>query len=89
MLETDDQTLDRVTKVMRQVFGMPPPAVVSRTTSSVDVDGWDSLSHSLFILGVEDEFGVDLPLDKTYEMKNIGDLVDLIAARQTEGPHGT
>ena len=86
MLDKEDIILSRVSNAMRQVFRVPSSVAISRTTSSVDVDGWDSLSHSLFILGVEDEFGIDLPLDKTFEMSNIGDLVDLIAARQAELP---
>lgn len=73
--------LERVSRVMRKVFVIPENAVITRSTSALDVEGWDSLSHSLFILAVEDEFGVDLPLDKTYEMQNIGELVDLIATR--------
>jgi acyl carrier protein len=63
---------------MRQIFSVPNNVSITRETTSVDINGWDSLSHSLFILGVEDEFGLDLPLDKTYELRNIGDLVDLI-----------
>lgn len=79
MTASQDEVLARIASVMRSVFGVPPGTEITRSTSALDVDGWDSLSHSLFILGVEDEFGLDLPLDKTYEMKNIGDLVDLIA----------
>jgi len=75
--------LDRVGSVISQVFSPPPDTVVTRATSSADIDGWDSLSHSLFILGVEDEFGMDLPIDKTYEMKDVGELVDLIAQQQS------
>lgn len=72
--------LERVSRVMQNVFSVPADLTVTSETSAVDVEGWDSLSHSLFILAVEDEFGIDLPLDKTYEMQNIGELVDLIAA---------
>jgi acyl carrier protein len=69
---------------MRGVFKVPPGYVVSRETSGVDVEGWDSLSHSLFILAIEDEFGMDLPLDKTYEMQNIGELADLIESHPAQ-----
>lgn len=73
------EVLSRIGAVMQNVFMVPQGYTVTPDTSAVDVGGWDSLSHSLFILAVEDEFGVDLPLDKTYEMQNIGDLVDLIS----------
>jgi acyl carrier protein len=69
-----------VTEVMRRVFALAPGTVVTRSTSSADVDGWDSLSHSLFILDVEDAFGIELPLEKTFELRDIGELVDLVDA---------
>lgn len=68
----------RVTGVMRSVFALPPGVAIERSTSSADIDGWDSLSHSLLILAVEEEFGIDLPLDKTFELQNVGELVDLL-----------
>ena len=89
MVDESADVLRRVASVLTQVFSVPSNVVVTRATSSVDIDGWDSLSHSLFILGVEDEFGLDLQLDKTYEMQNIGDLVDLIVAQQAAGASRT
>lgn len=77
-----DASLERVAKVMRNVFALPPGFPVVRSTSSADVAGWDSLSHSLFILGVEEEFGVDLPLDKTFELRDVGELVDLVSSAE-------
>ena len=83
-MDEDDARLERVATVMRSVFALPVDRAVTRATNSADVDGWDSLSHSLFILGVEDEFGVDLPLDKTFELQNVGELVDLIRAAEPQ-----
>ncbi len=81
-MSDDSARLDRVTAVMRSVFALPAGLVVTRATSSADVDGWDSLSHSLFILGVEGEFGIDLPLDKSFELRDIGELVDLVGVAE-------
>ena len=85
MAVEQNETLDRVVGVMRRTFIIPSGFAISRSTSSADVSGWDSLSHSLFILAVEDAFGIDLPIDKTYEMNDVGDLVDLISGTQTKG----
>lgn len=79
-MSDEGERLERVSRVMRGVFAVPAGFVATRATSSADVDGWDSLSHSLFILGVEDEFGIDLPLDRTFELQNVGELVDLVGA---------
>lgn len=81
-MSEESARLERVANVMRGVFALAPGQTVTRATNSADVDGWDSLSHSLFILGVEDEFGVDLPLDKTFELKDVGELVDLIGVAE-------
>lgn len=75
-----DIRMERVAGVMRSVFALPADFVVTRSTSSADVDGWDSLSHSLFILAIEEEFGVDLPLDKTFELQDVGELADLLGS---------
>ena len=82
-MSEDQARLDRVAGVMRGVFALPADFVVTRATSSADVAGWDSLSHSLFILGVEDEFGMDLPLDRTFELQNVGELVDLVGSTES------
>lgn len=84
MLMVDERAmiLERVATVMRGVFSVPE-AIITRNTSSLDIDGWDSLSHALLILGIEEEFGIELPLEKTYELNDVGGLVDLIA--ETKG----
>ena len=72
--------LARVEAVMRQVFSLPPGYAVSDATVASDVDGWDSLSHSILIMKIEEEFGTDLPMERIYEVNNVGELVDLIAS---------
>jgi acyl carrier protein len=71
-------TLERVATVMRSVFRLGPEEPIMASTTSADIDGWDSLSHSVLIMNVEDAFGVDLPLDRVFALRNVGELVDLI-----------
>lgn len=71
--------LDRVCAVTRAVFHLPDATPIGRETTASDVKGWDSLSHAMLILAVEEEFGADLPLDRTYTLANVGDLADLVA----------
>lgn len=63
---------------MVRVFHLPEGSFVTRTTTAADVKGWDSLSHAMLVLNVEEEFGIDLPLDRTYGLSNVGELVDLV-----------
>lgn len=77
----DQEALLRITDVMRSTFkGGGSIPFATRETTANDVQGWDSLSHAIFILNVETEFDVELPLNATLEMENVGNLVDLIAS---------
>ncbi len=75
---TKDEILTELTGVIRKTFRQPE-AEVARDTTALDIDGWDSLSHTMLILDVEKHFGVRLPADRVYELSDVGELVDLIA----------
>jgi acyl carrier protein len=74
----EDDILRRVSAVMRTTFGLPAGYVASAETTSADIDGWDSLSHSILILGIEEQFGVELPMDRAFELHDVGELMELI-----------
>lgn len=76
-----DEILNRIGNAMRRVFLLPPDFVPRRSTTSADVNGWDSLSHAILIMNVEEEFGIDLPLDQIYALNDVGELADAIRAR--------
>ena len=70
----------RVANVVRETFHVQPDVVIAPNTTSADIDGWDSLSHSILIMRVEEEFDMELPFDQIYDLKDIGALVELIRA---------
>jgi acyl carrier protein len=72
------ETLERIIGVMTRTFPNVQAAGVTPRTVSSDVAGWDSLSHSLLIMGVEEEFGLELPAEEIYEVASVGALVDLV-----------
>jgi len=71
-------TLVRIIRVMARTFPTLRDDTITRETVSSDVQGWDSLSHSLLIMGVEEEFRVELPAEEIYDLANVGALVDLV-----------
>lgn len=73
-----DTLLTRVGRVIGETFG-DDSLQVTRETIADDVPGWDSLSHTILMLALEDEFGITLPAD-TKGFANVGQLVDVIAA---------
>mgnify|MGYP003332968939 CR=1 FL=1 len=50
-------------------------------TTADDVEGWDSVSHIRLILTVEKEFAVRFAAAEVGMLGNVGELVDLIAAK--------
>ena len=52
--------------------------MIAREMTALDVARWDSLSHIQLITEVEMVFGVKFKLREVMNMKNVGDLIDLI-----------
>jgi acyl carrier protein len=77
-----DEIMAEVAAIIRETFRQPD-AEITRDTVALDVDGWDSLSHTMLILGVEKRFGVRLPPERVFDLEDVGELVDLVA--QTKG----
>lgn len=78
MTTNANNTLERIAKVLRTTFHLPSSYSVTETTTSADVDGWDSLSHATLMMAVEEEFQLEVPLDEAYELADVGALATLI-----------
>ena len=72
-----ESVLARVAEVICETFG-DDSVVVTRDTIAEDVSGWDSLSHTILTLALEDAFNIELP-SNAQEFANVGELVDTIA----------
>lgn len=70
-------TLERIAATIRDTLGCGP-VEITRTSRAIDVRGWDSLSHTMILMAVEDAFGVTLPEDRIFGLGTVGDLVDLV-----------
>jgi acyl carrier protein len=55
---------------------------ITREMTAQDIEKWDSLRHIQLISEVERAFGIKFKLREVLSMKNVGDLVDLIHAKQ-------
>jgi acyl carrier protein len=73
---------NRLNKIFREVFE-DSSINVTREMTAADVEKWDSLSHLGMIAEVEKEFGIKFKLKELVSMKNVGDLINNIAAKTT------
>jgi len=55
---------------------------ITREMTAQDVEKWDSLRHVQLISEVERAFGIKFKLREIMSMNNVGDLIDLIHAKQ-------
>ena len=54
---------------------------ITRKTSAVDIDDWDSLAQINLIVASEKNFGVKFSLGELATLNNVGDMLDLIASK--------
>ncbi|MEG2340937.1 MAG: acyl carrier protein [Odoribacter sp.] len=52
--------------------------VLTDTTRSVDVEGWDSLTHIQLIVAIEKSLRIKFTSDEIISWKNVGEMVDCI-----------
>lgn len=83
MMLHSDETLERVQGIFQDVFDRPG-LVVTRESNAASVDGWDSLTHINLVVAVEQEFDLRFALAELQELKNVGDMIDLIIAKSSQ-----
>lgn len=76
----ENQILKRLNDVFREVFD-DSSIIISRSTTADDIDDWDSLEHITLIGAVESEFRMRFKMHEVSTMKNVGEMVDIIAER--------
>ncbi|MBF0153975.1 MAG: acyl carrier protein [Magnetococcales bacterium] len=62
------------------IFFIDDPETITPETTAADVEGWDSLSHTLVVMAVEREFGIRFSVNDTV-FENVGEMVNGILAR--------
>jgi acyl carrier protein len=78
--------ISTLTDVVRKVLD-DPSIIITPETKAEDVENWDSLNHVFIVVEVEQRFGIKFQAAEMEELKNVGELTDLIARRlaKTQG----
>ena len=76
---TREEVLDKLNEIFRDVFDDDSIEVCDSTTSA-DIEGWDSLEHINLVLAVEQEFDFKFKMGQVVSMKDVGEMVDIILA---------
>ena len=72
--------LKETAQIIRDVVDLPNLMIDEHTTAQT-VEGWDSFNHINIVVAVEAHFGIKFHTSEIEELKNVGELVDLVAER--------
>jgi acyl carrier protein len=75
-----DNILPKIESVFRDVFDDPALNITSSTTAD-NVPGWDSFANINLIFAIEREFKIKFALGEIQELKNVGEMAELIAKK--------
>ena len=70
--------MEKIQDIFRDVF---EELVVEDSTSSDDIEEWDSLSHIQLVVAVEKTFGLKLTSKEILSWEDVGEMADAIYAK--------
>lgn len=70
---------DSLQEVFREVFE-DDSIELRREMTARDIDGWDSLMHVQLLVNIEREFSIRFKSSQVAGLKDVGEMVDLIAS---------
>jgi acyl carrier protein len=77
-----DDMLPQVRDIIADVLDQPD-LQVTRATTADDVEGWDSFNHINIVVAVESHFGIKIHTAEIEELRNVGELIDLVEKKLT------
>ena len=72
--------MEKIQDIFRDVFD-DEELIVADSTSSDDIEEWDSLSHSQLVVAVEKAFGLKLTSKEILSWEDVGEMADAIHAK--------
>ena len=69
------EIVEKINEIFSDVFEDDELVITDSTTSS-DIDDWDSLSHLMLINEIETVFDIKFTIGEVQGSKNVGELID-------------
>jgi acyl carrier protein len=77
-----DNILEELQEIFRDVLDQPD-LVLTRSSNASNVDDWDSLAHINLVTSIEKRYKIRFALGELQDLKDVGDMIDLIEAKLT------
>ena len=75
---SEQEIFDGVQEIFRTVFD-DDSIVLTRETTADDIEDWDSLEQINLLTAIEKKFNIKFKLADVRGLKDVGDLLDLVA----------
>ena len=75
-----EEILKELEEIFQDIFD-DDTIELTENMSAADIEDWDSLRQISILAAAEDVFRIQLAISDTRNLKNIGDLVDIIAKK--------
>lgn len=72
--------MEKIQDIFRDVFD-DEELIVTDSTSSDDIEEWDSLSHIQLVVAIERDFGLKLTSKEILSWEDVGEMADAIRAK--------
>lgn len=72
-----EKVFEDVTEIFRDIFD-DEELEINDSTNAEDIEDWDSLEHINLVISMEKHFSLKFNLKEVGELKNVGEMVDLI-----------
>jgi acyl carrier protein len=80
---SEEQILEELQRIFKEVLDQPA-LLITRNSNAMNTLNWDSLAHIELIEVVERHFRVHFALGELQELKEVGDLIDLISEKRSK-----
>ena len=80
----NQEVRSRISAALQEVVGRP--VAITDDTDIVNDLGLDSLAVMNFVMALEDEYDISMPLDRMAEVQTVGDLIRTIEDLRGELP---
>jgi len=77
---TREEVFNGVQDIFRDIFD-ENDMIIENTTSSDDIEDWDSLNHINLVSAIEKEFKIKFALGELMTLKDVGAMVDLMVEK--------
>ena len=77
---TREEVFEKLNTVFRDNFD-DDGSNLTDSTSSADIEDWDSLEQINLVVAIQDAFGIKFNIEEVNAMKNVGEMADAILAK--------